>query len=60
MKYKKIVLATNNLNKVREINELFQESIYKIIPQSEFKVTEVEETGKTFTENALIKARNAA
>tara|TARA_B100000686_G_scaffold328475_1_gene388498 strand:- start:101 stop:703 length:603 start_codon:yes stop_codon:yes gene_type:complete len=60
LKYKKIVLATNNLNKVREINELFQESIYKIIPQSEFKVTEVEETGKTFTENALIKARNAA
>ena len=60
MKYKKLVLATNNLNKVREINELFQESIYKIIPQSEFKVTEVEETGKTFTENALIKARNAA
>ena len=60
MKYKKIVLATNNLNNVREINELFQESIYKIIPQSEFKVTEVEETGKTFTENALIKARNAA
>ena len=60
MKYKKIVLATNNLNKVREINELFQESTYKIIPQSEFKVTEVEETGKTFTENALIKARNAA
>ncbi len=60
MKYKKIVLATNNLNKVREINELFQESIYKIISQSEFKVTEVEETGKTFTENALIKARNAA
>ena len=60
MKYKKIVLATNNLNKVREINELFQESIYKIIPQSEFKVTEVEETGKTFIENALIKARNAA
>ena len=60
MKYKKIVLATNNLNKVREINELFQESIYKIIPQSEFKVTEVEETGKTFTENALIKACNAA
>ena len=48
------------MNKVREINELFQESIYKIIPQSEFKVTEVEETGKTFTENALIKARNAA
>jgi len=60
LKYKKIVLATNNLNKVREINELFQESIYKNIPQSEFKVTEVEETGKTFTENALIKARNAA
>ena len=60
MKYKKIVFTANNLNKVREINELFQESIYKIIPQSEFKVTEVEETGKTFTENALIKARNAA
>ena len=60
MKEENIVLATNNLDKVREINQLLHDSTYRIIPQSKFNVVEVEETGSTFIENALIKARNAA
>lgn len=57
---KKIVLATGNLGKVREINELLAGFDFEILPQSLFKVPEAEETGLTFVENALIKARNAA
>ena len=56
----KIVLASGNLNKVREINALLSITSYEIIPQSEFNVIEADETGTTFLENALIKARNAA
>lgn len=57
---KQIVLATGNLGKVREINELLAGHDLEVIPQSAFKVPEAEETGLTFVENALIKARNAA
>ena len=56
----KIVLASNNQGKVREINELLVESPFSVIPQSEFNIEEAEETGLSFVENALIKARNAA
>ena len=56
----KIVLASGNLNKVREINALLSNTSYEIIPQSEFNVIEADETGTTFLENALIKARHAA
>lgn len=57
---KKIVLASGNAGKVREINRLFAGSDIEIIPQSEFDVPEVPETGTTFVENAIIKARHAA
>ncbi len=57
---KRIVLASNNAGKVREINQLLAEQEIQIIPQREFGVPEAEETGLTFVENALIKARNAA
>jgi XTP/dITP diphosphohydrolase len=57
---KQIVLATGNAGKVREINELLADKAIEVIPQSTFKVPEAEETGLTFVENALIKARNAA
>ncbi|MFQ5642509.1 MAG: XTP/dITP diphosphatase [Thiogranum sp.] len=56
----RIVLASNNAGKVREFNQLLAGSEFEIIPQSEFQVEEVEETGLTFVENALLKARNAA
>lgn len=57
---KKIVLASNNPGKVREFNQLLSGKDIEVIPQSEFGVVEAEETGLTFVENALLKARNAA
>ena len=57
---KKIVLASGNAGKVREINHLFENFGIEVVPQSEFGVPEVPETGTTFVENAIIKARHAA
>ncbi len=56
----RIVLASNNAGKVREFNQLLAGSEFEVVPQSEFQVEEIEETGLTFVENALLKARNAA
>ncbi len=53
-----IVLASNNQGKIKEIQALLPD--YSIIPQSEFIQSEAEETGVTFVENALLKARHAA
>ncbi|MBK1724387.1 XTP/dITP diphosphatase [Thiocystis violacea] len=55
-----IVLASNNAGKVREIGQLLAGARIQIRPQGDFQVPEVEETGLTFVENAIIKARNAA
>lgn len=57
---KKIVLASNNPGKVREFNQLFSGHEIEVVPQAEFGVEEAEETGLTFVENAILKARNAA
>ena len=57
---KNIVLASNNRGKVREIDQILAELDMHVLPQSEFKVSEAEETGLTFVENAILKARNAA
>lgn len=57
---KKIVLASNNPGKVREINQLFAELDIEVVPQADFGVAEIEETGLTFVENSILKARNAA
>lgn len=56
----RIVLASSNAGKVREINAMLEGHEVKIISQSAFNVPAVEETGLTFVENALLKARNAA
>ena len=53
-----IVLASGNPGKIREIQALLQND--DILPQSQFNVVEADETGSTFVENAIIKARNAA
>ncbi|OAI02861.1 RdgB/HAM1 family non-canonical purine NTP pyrophosphatase [Methylomonas methanica] len=53
-----IVLASGNPGKIREIQAILQND--NILPQSQFNVVEPEETGATFIENAIIKARNAA
>jgi XTP/dITP diphosphohydrolase len=55
-----IVLASNNAGKVREINQLLEGARIRVVPQGDFGVPEAEETGLTFVENAILKARNAA
>ncbi|MBI2790658.1 MAG: RdgB/HAM1 family non-canonical purine NTP pyrophosphatase [Gammaproteobacteria bacterium] len=56
----KIVLASSNKGKVKEIQEMMKNLDVSIVPQSEFHVSVVEETGLSFVENALIKARHAS
>jgi XTP/dITP diphosphohydrolase len=57
---KKIVLASNNPGKVREIGAMLKDCDIEVVPQSDFDTPEIEETGLTFVENAILKARNAA
>lgn len=57
---KKWVLATGNKGKVKEMSELLNSFSIEVLPQSHFDVSEVAETGTTFVENAIIKARHAA
>lgn len=54
----KIVLASNNSGKINEIQAILQQQL--IVKQGDFQVPEAEETGSTFVENAILKARNAA
>ena len=56
----RIVLASNNGKKIRELGAILAASGIHIQPQSDFGIGEVAETGTTFIENALIKARHAA
>jgi len=56
-----IVLASSNKSKIAEFSELIQVlDKVKLVPQSEFDVTSVVESGGTFIENAILKARHAA
>ena len=57
---KQVVLASSNPGKVREIHQLLAELDLDVVPQSEYGVVDAEETGLTFVENAILKARNAA
>jgi XTP/dITP diphosphohydrolase len=57
---KKIVLASNNKGKVREIGQLLAGLDMEVVPQSEYGVVDIEETGLSFVENAILKARNAS
>jgi XTP/dITP diphosphohydrolase len=56
----KIVLATSNQGKVKELAIMLADFSFDIVPQSEFNLPDVAETGTTFVENAIIKARHAA
>ena len=58
--FEKIVLASSNPGKVREINRLFADCGIEVVPQSDYDVPDIAETGTTFVENAIIKARHAA
>lgn len=57
---RRIVLASGNAGKLREFAALLAGAGLDLVPQSEFGVREAEETGLTFVENAILKARNAA
>ena len=55
----KVVLATGNAGKLREIREILATTEWEIVPQSEFDFPEAIEDGLSFVENAIIKARHA-
>lgn len=56
----RVVLASGNKGKLKEFGELLAGRAIEVLPQSDFAVPDIEETGLTFVENALLKARNAA
>ena len=57
---REVVLTSGNAGKLREFAEMFSTLDLRLRAQSEFGVGDVEETGTTFVENAIIKARHAA
>ena len=56
----KIVIASNNPGKLRELSAMLGPLGIEAVPQSEFRVAEAEEPHETFLENALVKARHAS
>jgi len=56
----KIVLASNNVGKIREINQLLSRQGIEVLPQKDFTSEEAVEDGLSFVENAIKKARFAA
>ena len=56
----RIVLASSNRGKLAEFNKLLADGPFEVIPQAELGVEDAEETGLTFVENALLKARHAS
>lgn len=56
----RIVLATNNAGKLRELQALLEPPAFEIVPLRQFTSALAAETGLTFVENAILKARHAA
>lgn len=56
----KVVLASGNVGKLGEMSDILQPHGWQVLPQSMFFDTEADETGLTFIENAILKARYAA
>lgn len=57
---KKLVLASNNAGKVKELQALLAPLNFQVIPQGELGIPSAEEPHPTFVENALAKARHAS
>lgn len=57
---KTIVLASANKGKLKEFQHMLSEVGFRVLPQAEFNVSSVAETGLSFVENAIIKARHAS
>lgn len=60
MTMQKVILASGNAGKLREFGELLAPLGFDVRPQADWNTPEAEETGSTFIENALLKARGAA
>lgn len=58
--FDRLVIATGNAGKLREIRQLLSPLALEVLPQSDFAVPEAEEPHCTFIENALVKARHAS
>lgn len=56
----RLVLATNNAGKLRELQALLAPLAVEVVPQSQFTHVAVEENGLSFVENAILKARHAS
>ena len=56
---RKVILASGNKGKLVELQAILQQKDVHLVPQSEFAVVDADETGLSFVENALIKARHA-
>ena len=56
----KIVLATGNKGKVKEMSDVLSDFGFEVIAQTELNIDSPEETGLTFAENAILKARYAS
>ena len=56
----KIVIASSNKGKIKEFQSYFDSSGLILIPQEEMGVSDIEETGKTYVENSILKARHAS
>jgi XTP/dITP diphosphohydrolase len=57
---RRVVLASANPGKLRELNALLAPHGLDVVPQSQFEIPSIEEDGESFVENAIIKARHAA
>ena len=55
-----LVVASGNHGKLKEFSNLFGDFATKVVPQAELGVASPEETGLSFIENALLKARHAS
>ncbi|MEC7864305.1 MAG: RdgB/HAM1 family non-canonical purine NTP pyrophosphatase [Pseudomonadota bacterium] len=56
----KIILASKNQDKIREIGKILRNSKRILMTCNDIEIPEVEETGSTFVENAILKARSAS
>ena len=60
MSKQKVVLASGNKGKLAELQNALNDFDVELIPQSEFSVSDADETGLSFIENAILKARHAS
>jgi len=56
----KLVLASANPGKIKELRQMLDQLGIEVIPQTELSIPDIEETGLCFVENSILKARNAS